>query len=192
MNKKKTVTYDLDEVGAYSMDYELMLRQVFGDKEYHTADLYGKKYFKRKVKKLIVALRKRVDSLVEIDDRLKEMLFSDLEKMEALVSSLDHPADYKSLYVTSLMVITRLLGYDYCEGQIHREPHFIRTVYQETKEKSAKGAHFYDELMKTRSKILEKRRDMVRNLADEGFTTAEISEILKMSQYEVSKIRRSK
>jgi|GEM_PF-2622388 len=193
MKKIQTqITYDTSEIGQYSMDYELMLRQVFGNKEYHSADLYGKKYFKKKIKKLIVELRKRVDSLVEIDDRLKEMLFSDFESLEKQTEELSGPDFYKSLFVRALMIITRLLGYDYCEGKIHREPYFIRSVGQEIKEKAAKGAHFYDELMKTRSKILQKRKDLILQLAQDGFTTAEISEILKLSLYEVSKTRRGK
>ncbi len=172
------------------MQFEIMLRQVLGDDAYQTASYFGhislfKKYTLRAVKRLL----KRVDEL-EMDNRLKDRLLNGFQNLELKIRELKEGEDARVLFVETMMIISRLLGFDWIKGRIYSTPVYTRNLHGLIADHVYAGPdkHFYNEQQKLEKSLFQQRIQIVKNLQERGYKTPEIAFILNTTDYQVKKL----
>jgi len=67
----------------YSMAFEFAMREILGDKAYHSAANAGNPVSIKKIcKKALDKIKERIDNIVTMDERLRAMLFSEISNLE--------------------------------------------------------------------------------------------------------------
>lgn len=175
-----------------SLSYEYMLMMVLGDRAYQTASLFGRHFYKKNISKLIKKYKKRVEGLNQIHIRLKDRLLSDFDNLEHDVKKISSYRDYKLLTIKLFRIINLLLGYDFLKGQVFCEPYYVRSMHNEIWERAylEKDANLTKLIFSLESKLLSARQKIVTQLKKEGYTHAEIAEIMNISPKRVSEFIR--
>ncbi len=173
----------------YSMMYELVMRQFFGDKAYGIAGtVKNRAKWKRWLNKAIKEMEKRVNSLEIIDTRLKEVLISHLESTSRHLKQIKNDEDNLVLIWELLFICSYLLGYDWTSGEIYRTPHYYQTLSE------AKANHRHHkridmlEAQKEENNLIGIKRRTAQDLKKEGLETYQISLILNTTEYQVLKL----
>ncbi|MFH1670390.1 MAG: hypothetical protein ABIA92_02275 [Patescibacteria group bacterium] len=166
----------------YPMRFEHLLCQVLGRKiGYQTAGAAGNaKYYRQYIKKVICKFKKRADEL-EMDTRLKEVLFVYLNTMENRLSKLKKIDMNALLLVDALFVISYLLGYEGLDGGTPRTPIYTQTLLQYVFSRDSDPIEQRVNLIKTRAEVIQQ-------LKSEGLSTPQIAFILNTTDYEVKKL----
>lgn len=165
------------------MRTELLMRNVFGDKYYGLASAYqNPKYFKQDVKILLKKLRQDVDDLIA-NDHFKGACRLYLESIEKELGNAKSEDDYRKLFVNALDIVTILLGYHFEAGNKRTIPFYIPNIWNESQGWSD-ALKFYE----YQDSLFEKRKSLVAQLKNEGFTNAAITEIMNISTYKLAQI----
>ena len=183
MAKSKKNTTSLD----FSMEFELSMRQFFGDEGYKLA---GVEYSKDIVCKwLQKAIKKMMKDVMEIDTttRHKERMVGDLEQLLGLTKKSEDP--WRIIY-RLFFLCSRFLGYDYITGTSYHIPFYHQTRSQNFYSKVAAGTNDSRDEMKDRENILTKQKGLIEVLKKDGFDDFKIGLILGMSEYKVKKLRK--
>lgn len=166
------------------MDFEVMLRQFFGDKAFHTAGLaYSKTPRNKWLKKLERKILKDIDQLDTLEKH-KSLMMCDTERL-FLELKVDEPS-WESMFA-ALMLISRLLGYDYCKGSKLHTPAYYQTEGQFYTQAIFGGGdemqNYYD-----RKDIISMRAKVAKRLIKAGLDTFRISQILNISEGKVKQL----
>ena len=176
----------------YNIELEMALRQVFGKKYYHSAELFAyPKYVKEDLIDWIKRIRKRTIDITNYDLRLREMIFLNLECLENEVKKIDKEnVDWK-IIARLMNLVSRFLGYDWCNGEINRHVLFFQDGAQEWNDKLNKGkfkssGDFFNHISKINKALLE----TIEFLEKKGLTLDEISSVLKISESTISRLKK--
>lgn len=170
------------------MEFEFLICQALGLKiGSHTAGqatniLNAKKL----LRELIRRLRQRADQ-IDADQRLKELLHMLFQSLEEQMKNLKHRDEFANLFVTAMRTITYLLGYDYLEGVIYRNPVYVQSLGQLIR--TEKQRRDPVEEWKRRENLLRVRANVVNALKKDGYKDPEIAFVLQTTDYEVKKLR---
>ncbi len=172
------------------MDFELAMRQFFGDNAYQIAGFAGfsdNKYVKSWLIKAVKRMLKDANSLDSLP-RHKEILIADLEELEKAIKKWNSPWDmiYRLFFICS-----RLFGYDYCTGIILYTPFWWQNPSQYDKTKRYQGNDSLKEWKGDEKNFKTKQRAIIDSLKREGFNDFKIAMILNTTEYEIRKIRNS-
>lgn len=173
----------------YSMDFELSMRQFFGEQAYHIADqAYDPKYMKRW---FIKSVRKMKKDVVKIDTttRHQERLMSDLDQLEKSIKSSDNQWN---IIFRLFFLCSRLLGYDYIGGFSYHIPFYHQTKDQHywSKAKENKDFHIIDEHSSDLKNTITKQKEIIKSLKSEGYDDFHISLIIGISEYQIKKLKK--
>lgn len=158
------------------------------DKMRGTAGEYRNvKAMKRSLKKSVTVLKKRMDEL-EIDERLCRLLTARFARLIALIGGLKTEADFEHITIEALWIISYLLGFDHLgRRNVIWERDFDSFINQKALEEGKDLSDLYDQI---RDDHYEKRRELVRQLKRQKYTTAAIADILNTSDYRVQQLLR--
>jgi len=183
----------------YSMKFELAMREILGDKAYHSADSAGNPASIKKIcKKALNKIKERIDNIVTIDERLRAMLFLEISYLEKEISKIDKENNDWEIISILFHIIARLLGYDWVSGRICREVIYYQTkdqVYRDYINDYAAAENRrkkYDTLWKEANEIYLKRYKEILRLKEEGFHPNQIARIMNTSEYAVKQMLKSK
>jgi len=183
----------------YSMNFELAMREILGDKAYHSADSAGNPTSIKKIcKKALNKIKERIDNIVTMDERLRAMLFSEISYLEKEISKIDKESNDWEIISILFHIIARLLGYDWISGKVCRE-----IIYYQTKDQmycdyvndcavAENRRKKYDTLWKESNEIYLKRYKEVIRLKEEGFHPNQIARIMNTSEYAVKQMLKPK
>ena len=169
--------------GDIGMATEMLISSVLGEKYYGLASGYTNvKIFKKDIKKLIRHLKKAVDQLVA-SEHLIEHLSLKLDDLSDDVDTLDQDINKMYIVVDSLNIISALLGYHYQVVGKKVEPYFIPSTWQDRS--SHKEPEQYFDYQKS---LTQKRVKIAGDLKRQGYTDAEVLEILNISKYKAAQL----
>ena len=173
-----------------SMDFEDGMRQILGYRAYHSADLAGSPSAARKL--LLEATRKlstRIDEIVTMDPRLRERLLSDLGDLRTKIKGMNGTPCRIHIIGLLFKVISRLLGYDWMDGNVYRTPLYFRTKSQEYKD-HIKQMTNWREWENEENELVIQRRKVCLQLNKQGLHKNQIARVLNISEYEVNQLIR--
>ena len=172
-----------------SMEFELAMRQFFGDKAYQIAGLAGfgdnlsvKKWLLKAIKQIFKDVNK-----LDTTSRHKEMMIGDIERLEKEVKKWKNPW---SIIYRLFFLCSRFLGYDYVKGITYNTPFYYQTPNQYYKTLSYQGKNSLQEIQKDEKNFKEKQREIISILKREHYNDFKIAMILNTSEYEIKKINR--
>lgn len=173
----------------YSMDFELAMRQFFGNTAYHIADgAYDPKFMK---KWFVRAVRKMKKDVANLDSttRHKERLMSDLDILETSLKSNDNQWN---LIFRLFFLSSRLLGYDYAEGIRYHIPFYYQSHNQHyySKSNQEKNFNIIEEHSQDTRNTITKRKEIIKSLQEEGYDDFHISLILGITEYQLKKLKK--
>lgn len=173
----------------YSMDFELAMRQFFGDDAYQLAGAaHDEKYVK---KWLLKAVRKMQKDVMKLDTttRHRERLLGDLERLEKYMKASNNEWD---IIFRMFFLCSRFLGYDFAQGAIYNSPiyHQSPSQYHWSKRNVSKDYDTLDEHLKDEKNTIKKQKEIIKSLKDEGYDDFHIALILGMSEYQVKKLKK--
>ncbi|MBN2122454.1 hypothetical protein JW721_05385 [Candidatus Micrarchaeota archaeon] len=176
-------------------DFERAIQSVCGEKGVHgLASLYGMKISKRKdaLLKWVKKVRMRCIEVTNLDPRLRDRLVSDLEDLEQETQLLGKEEDIEWDLITRLLFIcSRLLGYDWMDGKIHRHVLFFQDDVQEWEDIKTEGKiPPYIEVLDKRPLISEIEESLVIDLHEKGLDIYHITTLLKTKKSRIEKILR--
>jgi len=187
---------EMSELNRYrfrhSHNFEMGMRQILGDKAYHTSDYAAiPKESKKVMLKATKKLSKRIDEIITMDERLRERLLSDIESLEKEIRSIDKSCNEMDIIGIFFSILSRLLGYDWIDGEIHRTPVYFQTRAQERLNyQYGKTWERGEEELQKIDLILE-RYGFVKLLKEKGREINEIARVLNISDYAVRQILKS-
>lgn len=169
------------------MDFEMMLLQYFGDKAWHTASsAYFKQSRNKWFKKLEAKILRDIDSL-ETSERHKSLLMRVTEQFFKSIKG--NEPSWDSIF-SALMLISRLLGYDYCKGAKLHTPNYYQDEAQFYTQVIFEGGDplqdYYDQ-----KDIISQRAEVAKKLKQEGLSVFRISQILNTTEYKIRKLLKS-
>jgi predicted transcriptional regulator len=174
---------------SYSTDFEIGMRQVLGQRAYHAPDIAGMPASARKLLlEAVKKLSKRVDEIITMDERLRERLLSEFEELRKHVDKIDKVPNQMPLTGTLFNIISRLLGYDWCDGKVYRTPVYFRTKSQEFKDYRNRYISKWRDLEREEHSLVLVRRRIAANLKKEGMPISQIARVLNMSEYAVGQL----
>ena len=169
------------------MQFEDLMRQLFGEKAYGIAGGSGNDRFRKRW--LIQASRLMQKIVVEIDTtpRHQRMLSIALEDLEKSFQNCREPT-WEIVYKL-LLLCSRLLGYDYCIGSAFNTPLCYQTEAQHYGQLQAEGADALSEHIADQKNALTLR--IARELKAKGHTIFKIVLVLNTSEYQIKKLLKS-
>lgn len=166
------------------MDFELMLRQFFGDKAWHSASsAFNKKsrnQWFRKIEKKILANIESIDTT----ERHKSLLLQEVEQSFSLLRKENQGLN--SIF-SLLMLISRLLGYDYCKSAKLHSLCYFQTEDQYYIQRMFENNDALEKHSDTKD-IISQRASIAKALKKDGKTTLRIGQILGVSEYKVKQL----
>lgn len=176
----------------YNRELEHALRQVFPKKYNRDAGLFANPtYVKKATLDWIERIKKRVFELTEYDLRLREMVFMDLDSIKEEIKNISKEPNEWKIIPKLMMVISRLLGYDWCDGTVNREVFYKQNIAQEHKDLIARGrAKPIMERIKFQSNINQTLFKTINYLEKEGYEKEQISMIINKSYSTIDRIKK--
>lgn len=169
-------------------DFEKAVRLILGDKAYHITDSsLNMSSIKKLLREALNKIRERIDEIITMDEHLRAMLFSDLDRLEGDVTSIDKTSK-AFLIAHFLSIIGRLLGYDWMDGRTYRTPIYFRTKSEEFADYRNAKISSYREMREEENDIVLERHKIVKDLKGKGRTTNQIARILDITEYAVNQI----
>ena len=173
----------------YSMDFEVSMRQFFGNNAYHIADGAGNPKFAKKW--LIKAVRRMQKDVIALETttRHKERLMSDLEQIE---KSLKESKNEWHTIFRLFFLCSRFLGYDFADGLKYLTPFYHQTLNQHYYSKNNESSDFntLEEHSKDIKNAVAKQKEIIKSLRKEGNDDFHVSLVLGMSEYRVKKLKK--
>jgi hypothetical protein len=180
------------------MSFENMLVLVLGKHYYQWAsraiDIVS---VRQGLKSFIKQIKKDIDKL-DTDLRMKDLCSLYLENLERNSKKAITANDFRELLFDSLKLSATLLGYDSSNypnvsrpRTIHYEQDLLREFKENYSRKKVKKS-YWQEYYNLKSRLHLKRHKLVLDLVKEKYSSAEIANILNMSEYEVHKIKNHK
>lgn len=181
-----------DKRFKYNMKLEHALRQVYGKKYYGYAGCFeNATCVKKAIKDWTKKIRKRIIEVTEYDLRLRSMALLELEAIERRVEKIKKENNDWEIISTLMNFVSRLLGYDWLDGEIHRQTLFFQSNPQEWSDKIKKGGYKgLKESMETQSKVYTAEIETIKFLENKGLTTHEISCVLKISESTINRMKK--
>ncbi len=171
-----------------SMEFELGMRQILGEKAYHSFDVAAvPKSAIRLLLKATKELSIRVDEIITMDSRLHERLLSDIGTLQTQISGMTNTPCRIHIIGQLFKIISRLLGYDWMDGNIYRTPVYFRTKSQEYKDHIKHMANWRD-WQNEENEVILQRRKICLQLDGQGWHKNQISRVLNISEYEVEQL----
>ena len=169
-----------------SLEFELAMRQFFGEKAYHIAgfagfgdDLMVKKWFLKAIKKIFKDANK-----LDTTSRHKERIIGDIKDLEREIKKWKNPW---SIIYRLFFLCSRLLGYDYINGIIYNAPFYYQTPDQHYKVVANEGKDSLKMFNENQMNFKQKQRSIIRMLKREKYSDFEIAMIMNTSEYEIKK-----
>ena len=170
-----------------NMDLELALRNLMGERCYGLAGAFSdplccKEFLLRAIKQI----RKRLKEVITTDERLSSTTHNTLDSLEHYAKSTSEKVNNDWFIIADLLnLISRLLGYDYLDGKVHRYIIFYQDKQQEFEDYHKNvGRALIDEL----SKDLRVRYELVYLLKKKEFSNNQIARVMGLSEKLVIKI----
>lgn len=175
----------------YNMGLELVLRQVFGKTYYNSAGGFSNpSNIKKALSDWIRKIRKRTLEVTNYDLRLKEMILLELEYIEKEIKKINKENNDWKIIPRLMEIISRLLGYDWCDGEIHRQVFFFQNRSQEEVDEINKGEGIsFKDYQESMSKVYKAQLDIIKSLEKKGLTFHEISCVLKISESTINRMK---
>ena len=177
---------------GYNMRLERALRQVYGNKYYHSAELFSQtNNVKVALRDWIKKIRRRILEVTNYDLRLREIILLDLESLERDIKNLnDKKSDWE--IIPDLMdIISRLLGYDWGEGKVSHETFFYQNGNQEwNNQVKREGGKSFRDYQNQISRICKAQVETIKRLKKDGLSLHEISCVLKISESTINRLDR--
>lgn len=176
----------------YSMEFELALAVTLGHRFLGKASMAADgKFVRRSMLKVIEKWRQRIRNISAMDERLDARTASCLNQLESAVKVMSDSVNNDWLIISSLAeLVSRLLGYDWVDGEIHRHVIYFRDKKQEDFDftmllEPRNGLEIYNALGRTlRAKYAV--IDHLKNRA--GLTVNEVATIMGLNDYFVNKV----
>ncbi|PHS30055.1 MAG: hypothetical protein COA95_09865 [Methylophaga sp.] len=166
------------------MSFELMLKQYFGEKAFHSAgSAYSNKYRNSWFKKLERKLSGDIND-IDTSERHKSMLLSNVEALFASTKSKEPNWD---VVFSALMLISRFLGYDYCKGSKLNTLTYYQTPSQYYTQVIFDGGDVMQDYYDSKN-IISQRAAVAKELKESGLSAFRISQILSISEYKVKQL----
>jgi len=180
--KKKILKKEIRTEGF--MDFEHMLRQFFGDKAFGCQGFRKNiNLTKRELKKVVLKIENRVDSL-DTTSRHKETMLCEVEKLKNDLSKKE--IDSWAVVIHLFSLVSRLLGYDYLKGFINT-PVYHQTADQYYSQVIFEGGdvmqNFYD-----KKNLVTIRKKLYYDLKKE-YSDFKIAQILNTTEYQIKKLK---
>lgn len=183
-SKYKSSPYELN----CNYDFELAVRLILGDKAYHIADdSLNSSSIKKLLREALDKMRKRVDEIITMDERLREMIFRDLDRLEGDITSIDKTSK-AFLIANFLSIIGRLLGYDWMDGKTYRTPVYFRTKSEEFADYKNANISSYKEMREEENDLALERHRIVKDLKSKGLAENQIARVLNITEYATNQI----
>ena len=170
--------------------------------EYVMQDLFGRKYYEGMagafrdptycqecMLRAVKRIRKRLDDIVAMDERLRQMTGIILDGIERDAKEMSEEVNNDWYIIAHLLnLIAHLLGYDWLDGRVHRHVFFYQDKAQEQQDwKMKKGNREYYDVLR----LEEKRRYMLVNfLKKNKIPKYQIAKLLGITVRRVNKILR--
>ena len=168
------------------MDFEHMLRQFFGDKEYHSQDARQQpKLVKQKLQKVIAKLEKEVLEL-DTTERHTSRMLSVIEKLKKDLKTKE--PDYLTITIHLLTLMSRFFGFDYEKFRLNT-PAFYQTEGQYYSQVIREGGDLMQRYNDGPNILLEQKK-VVDMLKEQGFPRIRIAQILNTTEYKIKKIEK--
>jgi len=171
----------------YNLPFEIALSNLLGERYLGSASEFRdittcKEYFRRAIKRI----KKTLNDIIVYDERLLMMTNRTLERLDELAKETSQKNNHDWLIIANLIdLISRLIGYDWADGKIHRYVFYHQNRIQEIEDyHKMAGRSFFDEL-RNENKI---RYELVCQLKEKGFSNNYVGRILRISDKRVSKI----
>lgn len=179
----------------YSKAFEFAMREILGDKAYHSADSAGNPASIKKIcKKALDKIKERIDNIVTMDERLRAMLFSEISDLEKEISKINKENNDWEIISILFHIIARLLGYDWVSGKVCRDVVYYRTREQEYRDflndnvSSEVRRKKYETLWKESEDVYIQRYKEILRLKEEGFHSNQIARIMNITEYAVNQL----
>ncbi|MDD3735057.1 MAG: hypothetical protein PHO31_01100 [Candidatus Pacebacteria bacterium] len=200
--QKSRIKNNLDEKQKrfkYSSAFESAMRELLGDRAYHSADSATNPAFVKKVcQKALNKIRERIDNVVTMDERLRAMLFLEIGYLEKEISKINKENNDWEIISILFHIIARLLGYDWASGKVCREVVYFRNKNQEYQDylndfiAAEKREKKYKKRLQEFEYIYLQRCKEVIQLKNKGFHSNQIARIMNMTEYAVNQILKIK
>ena len=170
-----------------SMDFELTMRMLFGDKAYQIASQEAHPTHRRKwIGKAVKQLLRDADKF-DTTVRHKKMLLADLEAISNMLKGVKEPS--WSIIYRLLRVCVRLFGYDFPHGARCHTPAYWQNSSQHYTAEIFQGGDamldYYDE-----QDTISVRQTVVMDLKKQGLSDFKIALVLNTTEYAVKQLRR--
>ncbi|HDQ06525.1 MAG TPA: hypothetical protein ENN36_07385 [Candidatus Bathyarchaeota archaeon] len=189
MDKEKPASNDglRNEGFRYNGDLEIVMADLFGKRYFGLAGLFSDpKFCKKCMLKAIKKIKRRLNELLTIDERLRERTNSILDSLEreARKISLEENNEWK--IITHLLhLVTHLLGYDWQDGKIHRQVFYYQDKAQAQMDKKIYNPRtFYDSLRSDQRFTFM----LVKSMRNRKLPKHQIVRLLGISLYRTNKI----
>lgn len=170
---------------SYSMDFEYGMRHILG---YGAADCAS---YPNDSKKLMLRalnkIRKRIDEIITMDEKLREMLFSDIEKLEKQVKEIEKVPNQMDMIGAFFSIIAHLLGYGWLSGKTYRTPIYFQTKSEEFAAYKS-GVGDWREFREEEYNLILERHNIIGDLKNKGLKNNQIARVLNISEYAVRKV----
>ncbi len=184
----KSVTEAIKYTFMGSIEFERGMMQILGQEAHHSVDAAAVPSEARKLLlKATRKLRARLDEIVTVDSRLRERLLSDFEDLEVQVKAITKTPSRTHIIGTLFTILSRLLGYDWMDGQVYRTPFYFRTKSQEYDDHIKHMRQWRDWVNEDNQLVLD-RRKVCQKLKEEGKAKNRIARVLNVSEYEVEEM----
>ena len=172
---------------GYEMLFETTIRSFLGDKAYHIAwQAYSEKNRKEWYRK---ALKRVITKVHEIDSSTKHQEQLKYWSERALNELKQRPYNEVSFTLCLLRLVGVLLGFVGVKPYCIATPAYFQTPSQHYTELISDGGDVMQDYYDKKSTLSIKRK-LINQLKIEGHTDFEISLVLKISEYEVKKLRK--
>jgi hypothetical protein len=170
----------------HSMEFENGMRQILGNKAYHTADLAGNpKKLKQLLQKATSKLSDRTDEIVTMDARLRGLLLKRLEVMQVYIKTINKTPPIMDMIGLLYNIVGMLLGYDWMDGKAYRTPIYYRTKSQEFADYRKGTSKDWDGIQQEEDDLVLERRRLCLELQNKGKHINQVARVLNISEYEV-------
>lgn len=185
--EKTTKSTTREVFTKHSVEFEDGMRQILGDKAYHTADLAEDlKQSKQLLQKATNKLSARIDEIITMDTRLRGLLLTRLEVLQAYIKRLNKTPSIMDIVGLLYNIIGMLLGYDWMDGKAYKTPIYYRTKSQEFADYRKVISKSWDSIHQEENALVVERRRLCLELHQEkGMHINQVARVLNISEYEV-------
>jgi len=162
----------------HNLILEYVMQDLFGRKHYGgmAGAFADPAYCKECMQRAVKRIRKRLDEILTMDERLRQITGIILGRLENHAKEISKEVNNDWDIIAHLLdLIAHLLGYDWLDGRVHRHVLFYQDKTQEQVDwKMRKGTREYYDLLR----LEEKRRYMLVNFLKKN----------KIPKYQIAKL----